>query len=78
MNTLEQLYQEALAKHEKATEGWKRCNKVLSEGTFSETIWDETFETTNEFLAFSNKIIDKCEDIRQEMLKNIRYSGVKP
>lgn len=77
-NDLEKLYREVLEKYRKAKEGWERCDKILSEGTFSETIWDEAEYNTSEFFNFSNKVTHKCEDIRQEMLKNIRDSGVKP
>lgn len=78
-NDLEQLLREASKKYEKANEGWERCDKILfSEDTFSQSIWQEAVDNTDEFLDFSKEVMEKCESIRQEMLKNIKNSGVKP
>ncbi|MCL4452818.1 MAG: hypothetical protein M1317_01775 [Candidatus Thermoplasmatota archaeon] len=75
---LEQLLKKASTKYENAKEGWERCDKILSEGTLSKTIFEEASNKTDEFSNFSNKVMEKCESIRQEMLQNIKNSGVKP
>lgn len=77
-NAFEQLFREVLVKYKKVDESWERCRKMLSEDTFSETIWQEAVDNTDKFLDFSSEVIMKCEVVRQEMLKNIRDSGVKP
>ena len=75
---LEQLLKEASTKYENAKEGWERCDKILSEGTLSKTIFEEAINKTDEFFNFSEEVMEKCESIRKEMLQNIKNSGVKP
>lgn len=77
-NDLERLVQESYKKYKKAEKSWNRCYDVVSGGSIIETIWQEAFDDMTEFFNFSNELGKKCEDIRQQMLKNIRDSGVDP
>lgn len=78
MEKFEYFVYEVQKKYSRANAAWERCRSVLPESGVVKALWDEASRETDEYMDSVKEFMEMSESLRQEMIKNIKDSGVNP